>query len=651
VLRLRAMSHPAVEGAAASRPAPPLRGWWVALGLLALGAAAVAAYAPALEGDFQFDDMASVAENPAIRDLGAFLAAASGRLSPISRLTTELTFALDYWSAGLDRTAFHRTSLVIHLLATLLLFLLGRALLRRAGAGGSGVALAAAALWALHPLQSQAVSYVAQRSEALAALLVAASLLLLLEGERRGRSVARWLLVAGATALFALALQAKLSAIALPALWLLVLLCFPSQVDAGARRPLGPIVPLLPLVAVAIPTALAALGSFRGLPDIGFSMARAPEGSYALTQLRALAHYLRLLLWPSGQSVDPAFAWSRSPLDPPSTLLAALLLAALATAAAWLLRLAARPGLSPEASATARTAAFGIGWFLLALAPSSSFVPVADAVAEHRAYLAAWGICLAAASAGAFLLRRTLSAQRAALAGTGATALLCAALALALRARNEVWRTPVTLWADAAEKASGRARPRFNLGFARAAAGDEEGAVREYLAARPLLGTDNVAPLPLLRNLGASLVALRRTDEALAVLSEAEVLEPRDPEIRNNLASAWLLKGDLDRAEAQARAAVALPGQPRAIGPAHNTLGQIRAGRGDLPGALASFRRAAELLPDHPGALGNVALVQQQLGLVAEACATWARVGELQGGVQRVQAARHRAALGCGPGR
>jgi len=645
------MSDPLSE-----RPEPPRRGAaprldpWLALGLLALGAAIVAAYGPALEGDFQFDDMASVADNPAIRDLGALAASAGARLAPESRLTTELSFAIDYARAGLDKGAFHQTSLVVHLLATLVLFLVGRALLRRSGTGGAGVALAAAALWALHPLQSQAVSYVAQRSEALAALLSATSLLLLC-ALPQVRSAAGWLLVAASTALFALALQAKLSAIALPALWLLAVVCFRWRPgDAGERRPLHPLAPLLPLAAVALPLALAVLGTFRGRPDIGFGMARAPPGSYPLTQLRAVAHYLRLLVWPSGQSVDPDFEWSRSLLDPPSTLLAGLLLAGLVALAAWLLRLAARPGLSPEASGTARTVAFGIAWFLVALAPSSSVIPVIDAAAEHRAYLAGWGIALAAASAGAFLLRRAFPERRAAVAGLVATAFLCAALAVALRARNEVWRSAVALWSDAVEKAPGRSRAHYNLGYALSVAGDEEGAVRAYLAAQRRIGTDNVTALPVLRNLGASLIALRRADEALAALAEAAALDPRDPDVRNNLASAWLLKGDLDRAEAEARVAVALPGAPRAIGPGHNTLGQIRAGRGDLPGALASFRRAAELLPDHPGALANVAMVLEQLGLRAEACATWARVGELRGGAQRIPAAQRRAALGCGPG-
>jgi len=627
---------------------------WLALGLLALGVATVAAYGPALEGEFQWDDLAAVADNPAIRDLGLFLRSVPSRISPASRLTTDLTFAIDYRRAGLDPGAFHRTSLLIHLATAALLFLLGRALLRRAGwSDGAGIALAATALWALHPLQSQAVSYVVQRAEALAALLAALSLLFLLAALRRGRTAGGLLLLLAATAAFALGLQAKLSAVALPALWLLVALCFPERAveRAAAPRPLRPLAATVPLLLVAGPVALAALGAFRGRPDIGFAMARAPQGSYPLTQLRAVAHYLRLLFWPTGQCLDPDFTWSRSLFDPPATLLAGLLLLALAVGAVWLLRRAARSGAAPDAARTARAAAFGVGWFFVALAPSSSLVPVIDAAEEHRPYLAAWGIAFAAAAAGSLLLKRLLPERRTRIAATALTALLCAALAVALHRRNQVWRTQVSLWSDVVEKWPLRARARYNLGFGLASAGDHEGAVREYLVASRLLENDHLVSLPgLLRNLGASLIELGRIDEALGHLLQAQALDPGSPDIVNNLALGHLLKGDLARAEELARAAIALPGGA-SLGSAHNTLGEVLGTRGDLAGALAAFRRAAELMPDHPGILANVALAQERLGLPAEACATWARVGGLRGGAQRLASEQHRAALGCAPAR
>ncbi|HET9597709.1 MAG TPA: hypothetical protein VFP65_19125 [Anaeromyxobacteraceae bacterium] len=149
------MRHPALGTAA------------VALGLAAALGAVALAYRPALSGEFQFDDGPSIVENLAIKDLPAFLRRVADQpISAEARPVADLSFALDYARAGLDPLAFHRTSVLLHLAAVALAFLLVRALARRTGdARAAPFALAVAAAWGLHPLATQAVSYVVQRAE------------------------------------------------------------------------------------------------------------------------------------------------------------------------------------------------------------------------------------------------------------------------------------------------------------------------------------------------------------------------------------------------------------------------------------------------------------------------------------------------------
>src|SRR6266496_1841147 len=151
----------------------------VALAAAALGAAL--AYAPSLDGEFQFDDWTSIQVNWPIRDPARLLGALgpSDLLGP-GRPVTELSFALDHALGGIRPFPFHLTSLVLHVLAAVLAFLLLRDALRRVGhARAEGVAAFAAGAFALHPLQTESVCYAAQRAELLASVLYLAAFLLL----------------------------------------------------------------------------------------------------------------------------------------------------------------------------------------------------------------------------------------------------------------------------------------------------------------------------------------------------------------------------------------------------------------------------------------------------------------------------------------
>ena len=131
--------------------------------LLVVGAVSWA-FAPGLDGAFLWDDTRSIVENPHVRHLGWTT------LTRTSRPLVQLTFALDHARAGLDPRPYHLVNLGLHALATFALYALIRRALVRAGVEGASPGGAAwragavAALWSVHPLQTESVTYVVQRS-------------------------------------------------------------------------------------------------------------------------------------------------------------------------------------------------------------------------------------------------------------------------------------------------------------------------------------------------------------------------------------------------------------------------------------------------------------------------------------------------------
>ncbi len=606
---------------------------------------AALAYVRVLDGEFQFDDMLSVERNSAIRDLGAYLRDSFvGSLFHSGRPVTELTFALNYATGGLDPRSFHLTNLAIHLAVAALVFLFTRKVLQLAGAASAdGIAVAVAGVFALHPLQSQAVSYVSQRAEALASGLYLTSVLLLLWAEQRRRSGWSIAAYAGACAAFVLGLGAKVIVLTLPATYLLLGSMVPDAKGrnelVSMRKRLVVVAPLLAFVGYFCFTTLSGL---EGRSDGGFDVPGLPAASYFLTQWRVLVTYLRLLFWPFGQNVDWSFSISRTMGDP-AVLAAGLLLLFLAAGAVGVFwRWGREEG--PDAAA-ARVAAFGLLWFFLLLAPTSSVVPLSDLLMEHRVYLASWGIFAAVAVSGERLLSR-MPRVHSRLAARAIVLTLWTALGVVLYQRNAVWETQLALWTDAVAKSPLKARPHYGLGYAHQGRAEYDWAIREYSIALELVpGSWKDMRVETLRNLGVALLYARRADQALVALRQALALDPQNADVLGNLAIAMLVTQDLVAAQAYGERAVAA--RPDGAKPLQ-ALGLVLMMRGEATGALALLQRAVHSDPED--GVGRVLLgnAYAQLGRVAEACASWSKAFGLKLQPQvRQETALRAAASGC----
>jgi protein O-mannosyl-transferase len=430
---------------------------------LALLAGAIAlVYLPALGASFQFDDWNVIVRDPRVQTLAAWLASMPG-----TRPLLKLSFALNHELGG-GVAGFRLFNLLVHAANSLLVGALLRAFglrLALAPRVAGFAALVGATLFALHPVQTEAVTYVSGRSTSLSTLFALLALAAWLRGldtpdERRWR-----LLSCG---VFALALGVKEAPVALPlvmAAWLLA-----TGAARSIPRRLAPHLGLL-LVAGLV---LLAWPPYRAV--LMASLEARPMGLNLLTQVNAVVYLLGQLLRLDGMNADPALAAVVAP-DAALWLRAALLLA-LAGAGLWLLR--SRPA-----------AGFAILWFFAWLLPTNSLVPRLDVVNDRQLYLAlvgpAWLLGLALAP---------LAERRPRLALLG-LAVLGVVLALATAGHNRVYATEVAFWEDVARKSPGNARAANNLGYAYALACRDADALREFRRSQRLDPADYRAAINL----------------------------------------------------------------------------------------------------------------------------------------------------------
>ena len=565
-------------------PPPPARGHapgWLAPALVA--AAAGVAYCNSFGGPFIFDDLDSIAGNPRIRRLWPLSEVLAGTQRPVAMLS----FAVNHAFGGLSVAGYHAVNLAIHVAAALALFAILRRTLAtpplaaRYGPAATALALAAAALWAAHPLTTQAVTYVVQRAESLAALFYLLTLHAVIRGALSARRAARW--YALAVAACALGAATKPLVVSAPVVTLLYDRFFLAGSFRAALQRRGALYDGLAASWVV------AIGLAAAAPDTaaGFHLARVTPAVYAATQPGVVLHYLRLAFWPHPLVLD--YRWPPA-TDVAAIVVPALALAAIAGAVVWL-------------AARRAPAGFAGLWFLLVLAPSSSFFPIHDLAFEHRAYLPLAGpvaLAVVAASEGIALRR-----------GARATASLLAALAVAAACaltirRNHDYRSEIAIWSDVVAKRPGNVRGHSNLGRALLRVHDPAGALPH------LENAVRIDPgYPEARNnRGAALAELGRLDEAIAEFRAALAPAPDFPDALSNLGRALLREKRFAEAAVPYRALTRVqPSNPVAW----DALGNALAGSGEFDGAVAAYGEALRLAPDSAPIHNNlgIALIRQ----------------------------------------
>jgi tetratricopeptide (TPR) repeat protein len=542
-------------------------------GACLLAAAVIAAYAGTFRVPLLFDDVGSIADNPSIRSL-------VGSLHPPSDLTVggrpvlNLSLAVNHAISGTSVWSYHAVNLAIHVLAALtLLGIVRRTLAHLEMRKATLVGLSVALLWGLHPILTESVTYIVQRAESLMGLFYLLSLYCLIR-EAGAAGPVKTLWGALCVASCALGMGTKEVMVSAP----LLLLLYDRTFLAGSfreawsrRRSLYCGLAATWILLLVLVLSAHGRGGTAG-PGSGVSPL-----AYALVQLPAMAHYLRLCFWPGPLIFD----YGTAPVAGLAPLASsALLIAGLLALTIWCLF--RRPALGFLGAA-----------FFAVLAPSSSFVPVAtEAVAEHRMYLALIPVVVLAVFGAYRWLGR-------------AAPPLCVAVAVGLAGatwqRNKVYRSDEGIWRDTVKKLPASDRAHSNLADILEAEGRTDDAFSERETALRLRPDSAITH----NNLGKSLAAAPgRMDEAILQFETALALKPDLADADSNLGNALLAEGRVPEAITRLREAVRLAPD---LAPAHSNLGNALAGvPGELDEAIAQYGDALRLRPDYAAAHNNL---------------------------------------------
>jgi tetratricopeptide (TPR) repeat protein len=465
--------------------------------LLVLG---LTAYANSFFAPFHFDDNQRILQNDAIRDLSNIAQIFSYTRE---RFLTYLSLAINYRISRFDPTSYHIVNFFIHYIASIFLYFLFIETWKTPAFKDADINISkkllgffAAGIFLVHPLQTQSVTYIIQRAASLAGMFYLATVYWYVKARlapQRGVSLGYYILFA----LSALgAVFSKETAVTLPVMIALYeIFFFKNSIKSLITNKMF----LFLMVSAGIIVGFKLKGlvqrDFVNDPGIPFT-----RWQYLLTQFSVLVTYLRLFFWPAGQNIDWDYpiAGTFFEVKTISSFLFLLMLIGLAVIAYRKFRLFS----------------LGIFAFFITLMPSSSIIPILDVIYEHRMYLAVAFLAMGCLQPIVYGVERLgkISPQVVHIAILSLIMAVLPLLTGLTYARNEVWASSLSLWEDSVKKSPNKARPHNNYGRA------------------------------------LYLLGMNMTEEAKKEFEIAKRLAPDYPPPYHNLAMAYFIEGNYQKA-------------------------------------------------------------------------------------------------------
>ena len=534
-----------------------------------------------------------------------------------------LSLAVSYAFGGMNVWGYHVFNLIIHLLAALTLYgIVRRTLLRPAlrekfGVSGEWIALTVAILWTVHPLQTEAVTYISQRCESLMGLFYLLTLYTFIRGVESRKS-AGWFSLSIATCYLGVA--SKEVMVTAP---LMVLLYDRTLVSGNFREAWTRHQRLY----LGLASSWLLLGYLMmGLHDrnVGYGLGSTWWG-YGLTECRAIVHYLRLAVLPYPLVLDygPYMSTSLGAIVPYAIIVAVL-------------------GIGVLCALGRRTIIGFVGaWFFVILAPTSSVIPIAGSpMAEHRMYLPLVSVIIAIIFGAVFLGERLIQPRQRVYLGSVAGGFVMVLFVLLTIQRDRDYRSALTIWQDTIDKCPNNSRAFNNLG----AALFEVGKVRDaigYLERAVEIKPDYVNAH---RNLGIALVKFGNVREGIEQYREVLRMDPDYAEVHDDLGTALEQAGQIDEAIGQYEEALRIKPD---YAFAHNDLAVTLARQGRVQEAIEHWRQALRTNPDYAFAHFNLAIaltgqhkLQEAIDHYKEALRIDPDYAEAQRALVRLQAAQ-----------
>lgn len=558
------------------------------------------AYVNSFSGPFIFDDPDAILDNPTIRHLSDFRQV----LSPPRGMTVSgrpllnVSLAVNHALSGSAVWSYHALNLAIHLAASLTLFGLVRrtlqlpALRERFGSRSRAIAFAVSALWALHPLQTEAVTYVVQRAESLMGLWYLLTLYCFVRATEadaaraRGEAASPMTWRVSCVLGCACGMATKEVMVSAP---LLVLLYDRTCVSGGFRAALRrwrTYVGLFATYIVLIYLVLSTGGNRGG--SAGFDVGVSPT-TYWMTQFEAVAHYLRLAGWPHPLVFEYGFF-------PPGTFAHRL---------PYVVGVVGLIGGTVVALWRAPLLGLAGAWFFAILAPTSIVPGTTQMIVEHRMYLALVPV-LAVAIAVAFRAcgPRAMIGCVLAAAGCG----------LLTAARNRDYRAEISIWDDTASKRPNNPLAHYALGNALLSAGRLADAVPRFEAALQLKPDYAEAHY----NLGNALLRLDQVEAAIEHYRAAIRINASLAAAHSNLGNVLVRTGKAEAGILELQAALRIdPG----VAETHYALANAFKTVNRESEAMTEYEATLRLAPDHFRARNNLGNALTRLGRGDEAIA------------------------------
>jgi len=559
--------------------------WGHPAACIALFAAVFVVYSNTFNSPFLFDDKSNIVKNFRLADLSGFWPPSG------MRYFTRLSFALNYRFNGTEVFGYHLVNILIHSVASCLVYLtayltfktpLVKPALTGKGAASFYAALAAALIFALHPLQTSAVTYIVQRHASLAALFYLLSLVFFISWRlgRGGRGRLRVILLIMSLVTAVMAQMTKENAITLPAVIVLYDFVFFNDVKGASKRlwylsPYIVVFAIIPLTIIALKTGFSAEGFLESAQTVSemVSAVMSPY-LYLINQFSVLVTYIRLLFLPLNQNFDYDYPISGTIFEA-RIILSLLFLLFVLGAALYVFIRSRRSG-----NGLLTTAACGVFWFFITLSVESTIIPIKDIIFEHRLYLPLAGGSIGFSSAALwffFFLKERFGISTPLYA---AALIFCAItavpLGVAAYARNGVWSDPVSLWSDVASKSPNKPRVHNNLGNAYREGDRVASAIEEYKAAIKL--------------------------------------DPELPEAHNNLGDAYMSLNTPDTIDEAVREFGLAVKYRQNYATAHNNLGNAYHAKGMTQEAVNAFKESLKYNPMNSTVYYNLGVIYEEMG-------------------------------------
>jgi len=564
-------------------------------------------YANSIHNDFtNWDDLSLVVENPAIRSLSIdnlidiFTPKAGKTYQPVR----VLSYAIDYYFWRLNPLGYHLGNIALHGFSAVILYLLLGNLLPQIRAesslkSNSIIALLASLIFAVHPVNVEAVTWISSRKYGLLAFFYFASFYFYIKHTQKGRYHRMYYTFS--IVAYVLSLLSSPFSVTLPAIVILYDYCRIRDINLYNMTK-SRLLSYLPYIILSVSQFIILFNSFTTSPGPEPAIKSHEMNSIFytfLTMLRVLYDYIKNLIIP--------FWLNNMYVDHTSTSLFEYKVILSLSVIFLLIGI-----LFFQVKEGNKLNLFCLGWFVLTWLPVSNIIPISTKMADRYLYVPAVGLFLLFSVAVYNTSHRWLSRKAKKFVTVPVIAFLVFSLSYLSIDRNRVWANSQTLWEDSLRKAPAYWVPHMNLGLTMAQQGKIDEAISYYRESLRL----NPNSVHTHNNLGVVLLERGQIDYAISHYATALRLQADYAETYNNLGVALFSLGDLDKAIAHYREALRL--DPN-FGKAHNNLGNALAEQGRFTEAISHYYKALETKAYYPEAHNNLGTALAQQGKLNEA--------------------------------